>query len=73
LFPYAHYYAHLDLYADGLDEGTELHRGDVIGYVGVTGNPNSKAPHLHFSVFELTLEKQWWKGTPVNPYPLLQQ
>lgn len=69
---YAYYYAHLDRYADGLKEGAELHRGDVIGYVGVTGNSNPKAPHLHFAVFELTPEKQWWKGTPVNPYPLLQ-
>lgn len=73
LLLYAYYYAHLDRYADGLKEGAELHRGDVIGYVGVTGNADPKAPHLHFAVFELTPEKQWWKGTPVNPYPLLQQ
>ena len=43
------------------------------GYVGVTGNSDPNAPHLHFAVFELTPEKQWWKGTPVNPYPLLGQ
>jgi len=68
---YAYYYAHLDRYADGLQEGAEIKRGDVVGYVGVTGNSDPNAPHLHFSVFELTPEKQWWKGTPVNPYPLL--
>jgi murein DD-endopeptidase MepM/ murein hydrolase activator NlpD len=68
---YAYYYAHLDRYADGLQEGAEIKRGDLIGYVGVTGNSDPNAPHLHFAVFELTPEKQWWKGTPVNPYPLL--
>jgi murein DD-endopeptidase MepM/ murein hydrolase activator NlpD len=69
---YAYYYAHLDRYADGLQEGALVKRGDLIGYVGATGNADPNAPHLHFAVFELTPEKQWWKGTPVNPYPLLQ-
>jgi len=68
---YAYYYAHLDRYADGLQEGADIKRGDLIGYVGVTGNSDPNAPHLHFAVFELTPEKQWWKGTPVNPFPLL--
>ncbi|VXA96413.1 M23 family metallopeptidase [Massilia sp. 9I] len=68
---YAYYYAHLDRYADGVKEGMELKRGDLLGYVGVTGNADPNAPHLHFAVFELTPEKQWWKGTPLNPYPLL--
>ena len=69
---YAYYYAHLDRYADGLQEGAQVKRGDLIGYVGSTGNADPNAPHLHFAVFELTPEKQWWKGTPVDPYPLLQ-
>ena len=68
---YAYYYAHLDRYADGLKEGMEIKRGDPIGYVGSTGNADPNARHLHFAVFELTPEKQWWKGTPVDPYPLL--
>jgi murein DD-endopeptidase MepM/ murein hydrolase activator NlpD len=68
---YAYYYAHLDHYAEGLKEGADIKRGDLIGYVGTTGNADPNAPHLHFAVFELTPEKQWWKGTPVNPYPLL--
>ncbi|CAH0261537.1 L-Ala--D-Glu endopeptidase [Massilia sp. Bi118] len=70
---YAYYYAHLDHYADGIKEGMDIKRGDLIGYVGATGNADPNAPHLHFAVFELTPEKQWWKGTPVNPYPLLAQ
>ena len=68
---YAYYYAHLDRYADGIREGMALKRGDVIGYVGVTGNSDPNAPHLHFAVFALTPEKQWWKGTPINPFPLM--
>lgn len=68
---HAYYYAHLDRYADGIKEGMQLKRGDLLGYVGATGNADPNAPHLHFAVVALTPEKQWWKGTPVNPYPLL--
>jgi murein DD-endopeptidase MepM/ murein hydrolase activator NlpD len=68
---FAYYYAHLDRYADGLKEGAVIKRGDLIGYVGATGNANPAAPHLHFAVVELTPEKQWWKGTPLNPYPMM--
>lgn len=70
---FAYYYAHLDKYADGIQEGQALKRGDLVGYVGVTGNSDPKAPHLHFAVVQLTPEKQWWKGTPVNPYPLMSE
>ena len=66
----AYYYAHLDRYAPGLAEGRELKRGEVIGYVGSTGNANPAAPHLHFAIFVLGPEKRWWQGTAINPYPL---
>jgi murein DD-endopeptidase MepM/ murein hydrolase activator NlpD len=69
---YAYYYAHLDHYTEGLKEGDILRRGQVIGYVGVTGNANPDGPHLHFAIFRLTPEKQWWKGDPVNPFGLLR-
>jgi murein DD-endopeptidase MepM/ murein hydrolase activator NlpD len=69
---YAYYYAHLDHYADGLKEGDVLRRGQVIGYVGVTGNAAPDGPHLHFAIFRLTPEKQWWKGDPINPFGLLR-
>ena len=68
----AYYYAHLDRYADGLKEGMQLKRGDVIGYVGTSGNANPATPHLHFAVFRLGPQKLWWKGDPVNPYPALR-
>lgn len=65
---YAYYYAHLDRYADGVVEGAALRKGQVIGYVGSTGNASPDAPHLHFAIFKLGPERQWWRGTPLNPY-----
>jgi len=67
----AYYYAHLDGYAPGIVEGKLLKRGDLIGYVGSTGNASPDAPHLHFAIFALGPEKKWWQGTAINPYPLL--
>lgn len=49
-----------------------LRRGDLVGYVGSTGNAAPDAPHLHFAVFRLGPQRQWWKGNPVNPYPALR-
>ncbi|MBN6102249.1 M23 family metallopeptidase [Xanthomonas sp. CFBP 8703] len=69
---YAYYYAHLQRYADGLAEKQTLRRGQVLGYVGSTGNADPGAPHLHFEIHRLGPEKQWWKGESLNPYPLLR-
>ena len=65
---YAYYYAHLDQYAEGVREGTALRKGQVIGYVGSTGNALPGAPHLHFAIFKLGPERQWWRGMPLNPF-----
>jgi peptidoglycan LD-endopeptidase LytH len=70
---YAYYYAHLDRYADGLADGAMVMRGQVIGYVGTTGNAAAAGPHLHFAIFQLGPEKQWWKGEALDPYPALTQ
>jgi murein DD-endopeptidase MepM/ murein hydrolase activator NlpD len=67
---YCYYYAHLERYADGLQEGKAVKKGEVIGYVGTSGNAPPGTPHLHFTIFKLGPEKQWWKGTAVNPFPL---
>lgn len=68
---FAYYYAHLDAYAPGLSEGAKLARGDLLGYVGVTGNAAAGVPHLHFAIFRLGADRAWWKGEAVNPYPFL--
>jgi len=69
---FAYYYAHLDRYAPGLREGESVRRKQVIGYVGSTGNAAPNTPHLHFGIFRLTPERQWWKGEPINPYAVLK-
>ena len=68
---FAYYYAHLEAYAEGLKEDMPVKRGDVLGYVGTTGNTAADAPHLHFAIFRLGPERHWWQGTPVNPYAFL--
>jgi peptidoglycan LD-endopeptidase LytH len=69
---YCFYYAHLEAYAPGVREGQAVRRGDVIGYVGSTGNAPESAPHLHFAIFQLRDRNRWWGGRAINPYPLLK-
>jgi peptidoglycan LD-endopeptidase LytH len=69
---YAYYYAHLEKYADGLAEGQHVRRGQLLAFVGTSGNAPKESPHLHFAIFRLGPEKQWWVGEPVDPYPLLR-
>ncbi len=68
---YTYYYAHLQRYADGLAEKQSIKRGQVIGYVGSTGNADPAAPHLHFAIFLLGPERRWSEGSAINPYPAL--
>ena len=68
---YMHYYAHLDHYRDGLAEGAAVRKGDVIGYVGSTGDASPDAPHLHYAIARVTEPKRWWSGTPIDPFPIL--
>ena len=65
-------YAHLDAYQPGLAEGQPLRRGQPLGIVGTTGNASPTVPHLHFALARSSDVKQWWRGVPVNPYPLLR-
>jgi peptidoglycan LD-endopeptidase LytH len=64
-------YGHLDGYAPGLRDGMPLRRGQVIGYVGTTGNAPPDAPHLHFGILRGDPAVSWFEGVAVNPYPLL--
>jgi murein DD-endopeptidase MepM/ murein hydrolase activator NlpD len=69
---YCYYYAHLDAYAPDLTEGQTVTRGQIIGFVGTTGNAPPGTPHLHFAVFRLGPEKQWWEGEALDPIDLLR-
>ena len=66
------YYAHLDRYADDLAKGQYARQGDVIGYVGDTGNAGAGNCHLHFSIWAVTDQKKYWEGDNINPYPILR-
>lgn len=68
---YVYYYAHLMRYAEGIAEGKQLRRGEVIAYVGDSGNAGAGNYHLHFAISKLTSPRQWSGGDPINPYPLL--
>lgn len=66
-----YYYAHLERYADGITENRFARRGEIIGYVGDSGNAGRDNCHLHFSIWLVTDPKRYWDGENVNPYPLL--
>lgn len=59
-----HYYAHLERYPD-LKRGDWVQAGDVVGYVGDSGNAKGTPPHLHYGIYT--------GGGAINPYPLLRQ
>jgi len=65
------YYAHLSGYVAGLHEGEEVAAGQVIAYVGDTGNAGPGNTHLHFALHRMAPGERWYQGTPINPYPLL--
>jgi len=67
------YYAHLDRYAADVAPGDYARQGDVIGYVGDTGNAGASNCHLHFSIWAITNPKKHWKGDNINPYPILRE
>jgi peptidoglycan LD-endopeptidase LytH len=69
---FCYYYAHLERYADGLREGDTVRKGQILGYVGTSGNAPKNTPHLHFAIFRLSEAKHWWEGTPIDPYDVLR-
>ncbi len=69
---FCYYYAHLDAYAPDLNEGQTVQRGQILGYVGTTGNAPPDTPHLHFAIFRLGAEKNWWEGEPVDPFGIVR-
>jgi peptidoglycan LD-endopeptidase LytH len=69
---YAYYYAHLERYADGLKEGDNVKQGQIIGFVGTSGDAPPDCPHLHFSFSLLSTPGVWWPGGSVDPYLVFQ-
>lgn len=59
-----HYSAHLEEYAD-IAPNDWVDAGDIIGYVGNSGNAKGTPPHVHYGIYI--------QGNAVNPYPLLQK
>jgi murein DD-endopeptidase MepM/ murein hydrolase activator NlpD len=70
---YTYYYAHLQRYAKGIKEGSRVAKGQIIGFVGTTGNAPPNLPHLHFAVYKLKALGQFHQGTPIDPYDLLTE
>lgn len=68
---FVYYYAHLQRYRAGLSEGDDVRKGEVIGYVGTTGNAPPEAPHLHFAIHRVGPSDRWWQGEPIDPFDLL--
>ncbi|MEG3086586.1 M23 family metallopeptidase [Sphingomonas sp. PB4P5] len=68
---WTYYYAHLSGYAPGLHEGQAVRVGDLIGFVGDTGNAGAGNYHLHFGLTRTAPEQHWYEGRPVDPYPYL--
>lgn len=59
-----YYYAHLDAYADGLEEGNYVTPQTKLGFVGTTGNAQGTPPHLHFGIYT--------PSGAIDPLPLLE-
>lgn len=68
---WTYYYAHLQRYAPGVAEGQRVKRGQLLGYVGRTGNAAAAGPHLHFAINRMEPGQGWHQGAAINPYPLL--
>jgi murein DD-endopeptidase MepM/ murein hydrolase activator NlpD len=68
---FVYYYAHLDRYRKGLADGMRVRQGEILGYVGTTGNAPADTPHLHFQLMRYPGGGRYSGGEPMNPLPYL--
>jgi murein DD-endopeptidase MepM/ murein hydrolase activator NlpD len=68
---FVYYYAHLDHYAASVAAGMRVAKGDTIGFVGTTGNAPKNMPHLHFQIMRMPNDGKYWRGEPIDPFPVL--
>ena len=59
-----YYYAHVSAFADGVNDGTVVEAGQVVGYVGSTGNAITTPAHVHFEIPP-------GGGAAIDPFPIL--
>jgi murein DD-endopeptidase MepM/ murein hydrolase activator NlpD len=69
---FVYYYAHLDRPRPDLRAGTRVARGELIGWVGTTGNADRAGPHLHFQVATYPASGRWWDGEPIDARPFFR-
>jgi hypothetical protein len=64
------YYAHLSAYSPLAVEGKQVRAGDVVGFLGESGDADGGLPHLHFEIHPVALLALGYDGV-VAPYPYL--
>ena len=65
-------YCHLSVLDANILPGASLVAGQPVGLVGSTGDASPEAPHLHYEIHQMAPGDGWWKGTELNPYPILK-
>ncbi|HEY9758423.1 MAG TPA: M23 family metallopeptidase [Oculatellaceae cyanobacterium] len=65
---FVYYYAHLEKYAPGLADNQEVRKGQVLGFVGTSGDAPANSPHLHFEITLTGPNNQWWHAEPIDPF-----
>ena len=66
-----YFHGHLQRFRADLKEGDLVRQGDVLAYVGHTGNALPGSPHLHFSAYTVEDPNRWWRGRNLDPCDLL--
>ena len=59
-----YYYTHLERHPSDMKSGQRVKKGDIVGYLGNSGNARYTSPHLHFEIRP--------NGVAVNPYPTVR-